>query len=188
MGSFRLHFGRIFVPKSPIWRPETSKIASERPLEHNFNSHELLGSVPGRPGGRGDVSWRPSRPRGETTDFQENPAGSRVPALVARRSPFWLQFGAISDPKSVMWRPKSSKIDSRRPLEHNVDFSLCSVIFARSPRRQGERRLTYVGVRIGLEAKPLIFKKTLLGVESQRYENTSSLVYLPTFCDVSGAA
>ena len=30
-----------------------------------------------------DVSWRTSRPRGETTDSGENPAGSRVPALVA---------------------------------------------------------------------------------------------------------
>ena len=56
-------------------------------------------------------------PRGETTDFQENPAGSRVPALVATMGLGSLSIGSFAS-----------------------------------------------------------------------YENTSSLVYLPTFCEVSGAA
>ena len=91
LGSFWIDFGPIFDPKLPIWRPKSSKMASRRPLEHSFDFHWFLSSILDRPGGRGrrrlawsGVSCRPSRPRGETTDFEENPAGSRVPALVAR--------------------------------------------------------------------------------------------------------
>ena len=42
------------------------------------------------------MSWRTSRPRGETTDFEENPAGSRVPALVARMGAGSLSIGSFA--------------------------------------------------------------------------------------------
>ena len=35
---------------------------------------------------------------------------------------FWMDFGRIFDPKSLIGRPKSSKMASRRPLEHSFDF------------------------------------------------------------------
>ena len=36
--------------------------------------------------------------------------------------PFWIDFEPIFDPKSFIWRPESSKIASRRPLERSFDF------------------------------------------------------------------
>ena len=100
---FWIDFEPIFDPKSFIWRPESSKIASRRPLERSFDFHWLLGFLPGRPGGRGrrrlawsDASWRTSRPRGETTDSGENPAGSRVPALVATMGLGSLSIGSFA--------------------------------------------------------------------------------------------
>ena len=96
LGPCWLHVGPIFDPKLPMWRPKSSKIASRRPLEHCFDVHWFFGFLLDPPGGRGGAIWLPSRPRGETTDFQENPAGSRVPALVARRSAGSVSIGSFA--------------------------------------------------------------------------------------------
>ena len=59
LGPFWIDFEPIFDPKSFIWRPESSKIASRRPLERSFDFHWFLGFLPGRPGGRGrrQLTW-----------------------------------------------------------------------------------------------------------------------------------
>ena len=45
---------------------------------------------------------------------------------------FWIDFGPIFDPKSPIWRSKSSKIGSGRPLKAARIF----IDFSRSSRRQ----------------------------------------------------
>ena len=92
-----MDFGRIFDPKSLIGRPKSSKMASRRrPLEHSFDFHCFLSFLPRRQGerhpARVDVLW----PRGETSDFRENPAGSRVPALVATMGLGSLNIGSFA--------------------------------------------------------------------------------------------
>ena len=62
-------------------------------------------------------------------------------------TPFWIDFELIFDPKSFFWRPESSKMASRRPLERSFDFHWFLGFFLGWSGRLGSAILALAGVR-----------------------------------------
>ena len=104
----------------PFWSHFGSILSPFSTRNHLFGAQSRPKSLPGglwnaasifidcqaffqvAPAAGGGAVWRDptpgrtGRPRGETTDFQENPAGSRVPALVATMGLGSLSIGSFA--------------------------------------------------------------------------------------------